>query len=138
MRSEALICAAEFETVHSFFKVNRMIILHNLCNHRMQIIKLPRLLHTVIAEPVEAHNTDFRFIERIAVIGNTVQQRIKLLFRAVPVKRFRKFNQNCVTAALKNKIKYSVILPFCVLRDVKRQFLYAFGQLFLQCKFIKL
>ncbi len=66
----------------------------------MQIIQLPRLLHTIITEPVEAHNTDLRFIERITVIGNTVHQRIKLLFCAVPVERFRELDQNCVTTAL--------------------------------------
>lgn len=104
----------------------------------MQIIQFSRLLHTVVAESVKTHNTDFRFIERTAVIGNTVQQRINLLFCTVPVKRFRKLDQNLVTSAFENIIKYSVILPFCVLRDVKRQFLYAFGQLLLQCKFIKL
>ena len=103
----------------------------------MQVIKLPRLLHTVITEPVEAHNTDLRFIERTTIVHNAVKQLIKLLFCAVPVKRFRKFDQNRVTAALENIIKYSVILPFCVLRDVKRQFLYAFGELLLQCKFIE-
>ncbi len=54
-------------------------------HHQMQIIKLPCLLHTIIAEPVEAHNTDLRFIERITVIGNTVHQCVKLLLRAVPV-----------------------------------------------------
>ena len=96
----------------------------------MQIIQFPRLLHTIITESVEAHNTDLGFIERTAVIGNTVHQCIKLLFCTVPVERFGEFNQNCVTAALENIIKYSVVLPFCVLRDVKRQFLYAFGQLF--------
>jgi len=104
----------------------------------MQIIQLPRLFHAVITEPVKAHNTDLRFIERTAVIGNMFQQLIKLLFCAVPVKRVGEFDQNCVTAALKNKIKYSVILPFCVLRDVKRQFLCTFGEVLLQCQFIKL
>jgi len=104
----------------------------------MQIIQLLRLFHAVITEPVEAHNTDLRFIECAAVVSNTVQQCIKRLFRAVPVERFREFDQNSVTAALENIIKYCVILPFCVLLDVKRQFLYAFGELFLQCKFIKL
>ena len=110
----------------------------NSPHHQMQIIKLPRLSHTVVAEPVKAHNIDLRFVERIAVVGNMIQQRIKLLFCAMPVKRFGKFHQNRVTSAFENIIKYSVILPFCVLRDVKRQFLYAFGELLLQCKFIKL
>ena len=104
----------------------------------MQIIKLPRLIHTIITESVEAHNTVLCFIERTAVIGNTVQQHIKLLLCAVPVERFGEFHRNCVTATLENIIKYSVILPFCVLRDVKRQFLYAIGEMFLQCKFIEL
>ena len=63
MRSEALICAAEIETVHSFFEVNRMIIFHNLCNHQMQIIQFPRLLHTVITEPIKADDKDLRFIK---------------------------------------------------------------------------
>ena len=85
------------------------------------------MLHTVITEPVEAHNTDLRFIERITVIGNTVHQCIKLLFCAVPVKRFGEFYQNCVTAILKSEIKNINVLPFCVLRDVKRQFLYLNG-----------
>ncbi len=52
----------------------------------MQIIQLTRLLHTVITEPVEAHNTDLRFIERTTIVHNAVKQLIKLLFCAVPVK----------------------------------------------------
>jgi len=65
----------------------------------MQIIPFSRLLHTVITEPVKAHNTYLRFIEYTAVVSNTIQQHIKLLFCAVSVKRFWEFDQNCVTAA---------------------------------------
>lgn len=78
----------------------------------MQIIQLPRLLHTIITEPVKAHNAYLGFIERIAIVGNVIEQHIKLLPGTMPVKRFGKFNHNCVTAALKNKIKNSVILLF--------------------------
>lgn len=52
----------------------------------MQIIQLPRLLHTVITEPVEADDAYLRFIERTAVVSNMIHQRIKLLLRLVPVK----------------------------------------------------
>jgi len=98
----------------------------------MQITKFPRLLHTIITEPVKVDNTDFRFIECIAVVGNTTQQLIKLLFRAVPVERFGEFDPNRVVSILKSKIKNIIILPFCVLRDVKRQFLYTL-KVFLNC-----
>ena len=75
----------------------------------MQIIQLPRLLYTVITEPVEVHNTALCFIKRIAIVSNTIKQRIKLLLGTVPFKRFRKFDQNCMTAILKSKIKYSIV-----------------------------
>lgn len=80
----------------------------------MQIIKLPRLFHTIITEAVKSHNTDLCFIERTAVVSSTIQQHIKLLFGAVSVKSFGEFDQNCVTAILENIIKSIVILPFCV------------------------
>lgn len=38
----------------------------------MQIIKLPRLLHTIITELVKAYNTDLRFAECIAVVSNII------------------------------------------------------------------